>query len=100
VTHVSEESLSIRPAFTQLDGAISTASATEGLVGPMLCFEQDFHAARDVPKIHTSRTDTFVSHGNGKFGEVDGDRVVVHRRPYFGAPPRRSKSQRTLNLSR
>ncbi|MBC8130302.1 MAG: asparaginase, partial [Rhizobiaceae bacterium] len=43
--------------------------------------EDDFHAARDVTKTHTSRTDTFRSGEHGKLGEVDGTRVLVHRRP-------------------
>jgi L-asparaginase len=50
-------------------------------LGAMICFDQEFHSARDVIKSHTSRTDTFVSAEHGKLGEVDGDRIVVHRRP-------------------
>ncbi len=57
------------------------ASDTARGVGAVICFEQEFHAARDVTKSHASRTDTFVSYEHGKLGEVDGDRIVLHRRP-------------------
>jgi L-asparaginase len=50
-------------------------------LGAMICFEQEFHAARDVSKSHTSRVDTFISGEHGKLGEIDGGRVIVHRRP-------------------
>lgn len=39
---------------------LAAAPAARGL-GAMICFEQEFHAARDVSKTHTSRTDTFMS---------------------------------------
>ncbi len=61
---------------------IAASSVARGL-GVLLCFEQEFHAARDVTKSHTSRTDTFISAEHGKLGEVDGDMVAVHRRPLF-----------------
>ncbi|TAM94508.1 MAG: asparaginase, partial [Rhizobiaceae bacterium] len=57
------------------------ASETAKGLGAMVCFEQEFHAARDVTKSHASRTDTFISYEHGKLGEVDGDRIVLHRRP-------------------
>ncbi|MEP7457385.1 asparaginase [Phyllobacterium sp. SB3] len=50
-------------------------------LGVLICFEQEFHAARDVTKSHTSRVDTFISGEHGKLGEVDGERVIVHRKP-------------------
>jgi L-asparaginase len=50
-------------------------------IGAIICFEQDFHAARDVRKTHTSRVDTFRSSEHGKLGEIDGEIVRVHRRP-------------------
>lgn len=59
---------------------LAASDAARGL-GAVICFEQEFHAARDVTKSHTSRTDTFISHEHGKLGEVDGDRIVLHRRP-------------------
>ncbi|MCX5579376.1 asparaginase [Kaistia terrae] len=57
------------------------ASPTARGLGVMIVFEQDFHAARDVTKTHASRVDTFRSGEHGKLGEVDGDRVLVHRKP-------------------
>ena len=59
---------------------LAAAPAARGL-GAMICFEQQFHAARDVTKTHTSRVDTFQSADYGELGEIDGQRVVVYRRP-------------------
>jgi L-asparaginase len=59
---------------------IAASPAAIGL-GVMIAFEQEFHAARDVTKTHTSRVDTFASSEHGKLGEIDGERVSVHRRP-------------------
>lgn len=50
-------------------------------LGALICFEQEFHAARDVSKTHTSRVDSFTSAEHGKLGEIDGTRIVVHRKP-------------------
>jgi L-asparaginase len=58
---------------------VAASPAARGL-GTMICFEQDFHAARDVTKTHTSRVDTFRSGEHGKLGEIDGEDVVVQRR--------------------
>jgi L-asparaginase len=59
---------------------LAATPAARGL-GAMICFEQEFHAARDVTKTHASRVDTFTSGEHGKLGEVDAGEVVVHRRP-------------------
>jgi len=59
---------------------LAASPAARGL-GAMICFEQEFHAARDVTKSHTSRVDTFASGEHGKLGEIDVGRVFVHRRP-------------------
>ncbi|RIY03246.1 asparaginase [Aureimonas flava] len=59
---------------------LATSPDAVGL-GAMILFEGDFHAARDVTKTHTARTDTFRSGEHGKLGEVDGSIVRVHRRP-------------------
>lgn len=59
---------------------VAGAPNVRGL-GVLLCFEQEFHAARDVTKSHTSRVDAFVSGAYGGLGEVDGAAVIVHRRP-------------------
>lgn len=62
--------------------AVRLAASPEARgLGAMICFEDEFHAARDVSKTHTSRTDTFRSGEHGKLGEVDGEDVIVHRRP-------------------
>ena len=59
---------------------LAAAPAARGL-GAMICFEQEFHAARDVAKTHTSRTDTFMSWEHGKLGEIDAGAICLHRRP-------------------
>lgn len=59
---------------------LAASPAARGL-GAVICFEQEFHAARDATKSHTSRVDTFVSAEHGKLGEIDGERIVVHRHP-------------------
>src|SRR6185437_7775547 len=58
---------------------VAASPNTVGL-GAMIVFEQEFHAARDVTKTHASRVDTFTSAEHGKLGEIDGERVSVHRR--------------------
>jgi L-asparaginase len=62
--------------------ALRTAAspAARGL-GALLCFNDRIHAARDVTKMHTSAVETFRSYERGAVGEVDGDRVVIHRHP-------------------
>ncbi len=59
---------------------LAASPLAQGL-GALVCFEDEFHAARDVTKTHTSRTDTFRSGEHGKLGEVDGEDVILHRRP-------------------
>jgi L-asparaginase len=59
---------------------LAASPAARGL-GAMICFEQEFHAARDATKTHTSRVDTFMSGEHGKLGEVDAGQVFVHRKP-------------------
>jgi L-asparaginase len=70
---------------------LAVSPAARGL-GAMICFEQEFHAARDVSKTHTSRTDTFKSWEHGKLGEIDGATVSVQRRPVL----RRSYAPRRI----
>jgi L-asparaginase len=65
-----------------LGDAIKVAAAPEARgLGSMIVFEQEIHAARDVTKVHAARVGTFASAEHGKLGEVDGGRVIVHRRP-------------------
>jgi len=59
---------------------VATAPAARGL-GALVCFNGTIHAARDVTKVHASAVETFQSLGHGALGEVDGERVVIHRRP-------------------
>ena len=65
-----------------LSDAIRVAACDEARgLGAMILFDQEFHAARDATKTHTTRVGTFQSAEHGKLGEVDGDAVIVHRRP-------------------
>ena len=57
------------------------ASAAARELGTMVVFEDEIHAARDVTKVHASRSGTFNSLEHGKLGEVDGAEVVITRRP-------------------
>jgi L-asparaginase len=57
------------------------ASAQARGLGALLCFNGTLHAARDVTKVHASAVETFQSYEHGALGEVDGDVVIIHRRP-------------------
>jgi L-asparaginase len=59
---------------------VAAAPAARDL-GTVVVFEQEIHAARDVTKVHSARVGTFASGEHGKLGEVDIERVIVHRRP-------------------
>ena len=59
---------------------VAAAKPARGL-GAMVCFNGTIHAARDVTKVHASAVETFQSYEHGALGEVDGDTVVIHRRP-------------------
>lgn len=62
--------------------AVRVASSPEARgLGAVICFNEQIHAARDVTKVHTSALQTFQSYDHGALGQVDGDRVVIHRRP-------------------
>jgi L-asparaginase len=63
-------------------GAVRTAAtpAARGL-GAVICFADQIHAGRDVTKVSASALATFQSYDKGALGEVDGGRVVIHRRP-------------------
>src|SRR5215470_5341949 len=50
-------------------------------LGAVVCFNGTIHAARDVAKVHASAVETFQSYERGALGEVDGAKVVIHRRP-------------------
>src|ERR1700733_5242801 len=76
---------------------LAASPAAHGL-GAMICFEQEFHAARDVTKTHTSRVDTFLSGEHGKLGEIDGERVSVHRRPLLRKAFEAARIERRVDL--
>jgi L-asparaginase len=59
---------------------VAASPLARGL-GAMICFNASLHAARDVTKVHASAVETFQSYEHGALGEVDGDKVVIHRRP-------------------
>src|SRR5215470_549315 len=50
-------------------------------LGTVVCFNGTIHAARDVTKVHASAVETFQSYERGALGDVDGDKVVIHRKP-------------------
>jgi L-asparaginase len=58
----------------------AAASQARGL-GAVICFDEQIHAARDVTKVSASALATFQSFEHGALGEVDGEQVVIHRRP-------------------
>jgi L-asparaginase len=58
----------------------AAADETKGL-GAMICFNGELHGVREVTKVHTSAVETFQSYHHGALGIVDGDRVIVYRRP-------------------
>ncbi|MGH6945182.1 MAG: asparaginase, partial [Geminicoccaceae bacterium] len=63
-------------------GAVRTAAAPEArALGAVICFADQIHAARDVTKVSASALATFQSYEKGALGEIDGARVIVHRRP-------------------
>jgi L-asparaginase len=59
---------------------LAAAAQARGL-GAMILFDHEFHAARDATKAHSYRVGAFHSAEHGKLGEVDGERVIVHRQP-------------------
>lgn len=63
-------------------GATRTAACEEARgLGALICFADQIHAARDVTKVSASALATFQSYDKGALGEIDGGRLVVHRRP-------------------
>ena len=59
---------------------VAASPSARGL-GAMICFNATIHAARDVTKVHASAVETFQSYEHGALGEVDGAKVIIHRRP-------------------
>ncbi len=62
--------------------AIRVAASEQACgLGALVCFNGTIHAARDVTKVHASAVETFQSYEHGALGEVDGNAVIIHRRP-------------------
>lgn len=62
--------------------ALRVAASTDARgLGAVIGFNGAIHAARDVTKLHASAVETFQSYEHGALGEVDGDKVIIHRRP-------------------
>lgn len=68
-----------------LANAIRLAASELRGLGVVILFDQEFHAARDATKIHAYRVGAFNSAGRGSLGEIDGERIVLHRRPVLRA---------------
>jgi L-asparaginase len=64
-----------------LNSIRAAASPVAAGLGAMICFNDELHAARDVTKVQASAVQTFQSYDHGKLGGIDGDRVVIDRRP-------------------
>jgi len=63
-------------------GAIRVAASESARgLGAVLSFNDRIHAGRDVTKVHASAVETFQTFEVGALGEIDGDAVIVHRRP-------------------
>jgi len=73
------------------------ASGLTGL-GSVIVFEQEFHAARDATKTHAYRTGTFTSMEHGKLGEIDGVRIILHRRPVLRTTIRAERIEPAVDL--
>jgi len=67
--------------FNLLNALRVAASPLARGMGAVICFNGTIHAARDVTKVHASAVETFQSYERGALGDVDGDKVVIHRRP-------------------
>jgi L-asparaginase len=73
------------------------ASGLRGL-GAVILFDQEFHAARDATKTHTYRGGAFTSMEHGKLGEIDGESIVLHRRPVLRSTIRTERIEPAVDL--
>jgi L-asparaginase len=64
-----------------LSAARSAAAPEAAGLGAVICFADQIHAGRDVTKVSASALAAFHSYDKGALGEVDGARVIIHRRP-------------------
>lgn len=69
-------------------------------LGAVICFNGMIHAARDVTKMHASAVETFQSYQLGALGEVDGKRIVIHRRPTLRKSFRIERLEERVDLIR
>lgn len=68
--------------YANLLAAVRVAAAPQARgLGAVVLFNDEIHAARRVTKMHTLSPATFQSPGWGPVGRVEGDRVIVERRP-------------------
>jgi L-asparaginase len=78
---------------------VAASPSARGL-GAVVCFNGTVHAARDVTKTHASAVETFQSYERGAVGEVDGDHVVIHRRPVLRRSFRVERLEERVELVR
>lgn len=64
-----------------LNAIRAAASPLARGLGAMICFNDELHAARDVTKVHTAQVQTFQSYDHGMLGEIDGNQIVIYRKP-------------------
>ncbi|MBU0702966.1 MAG: asparaginase [Chloroflexi bacterium] len=68
--------------YANLLAAVRVAAAPQARgLGAVVVFNDEIHAARRVTKMHTLSPATFQSPGWGPVGRVEGDEVIVERRP-------------------
>ena len=74
-------------AGMNLVSAMRTAAAPEARgLGVLVVMNEEIHAAREVTKTSTLRLHAFASPDFGMLGQVDRDRVLIHRRPTVAFP--------------
>ncbi len=74
--------------YANLLAAVRVAAAPQARgIGAVAVLNDEIHAARYVTKMHTLSTATFQSPGWGPVGRVEGDIVVIERRPERGVLP-------------
>ena len=78
---------------------VAASPLARGL-GAVICFNGTVHAARDVTKVHASAVETFQSYEHGALGEIDGDKVVIHRRPVLRRSFRIDRLEQKVELFR
>jgi L-asparaginase len=78
---------------------VAASPLARGL-GAMICFNATIHTARDVTKVHASAVETFQSYEHGALGEVDGNTVVIHRRPVLRRSFRIDRLEQRVELFR